>query len=285
MKIGIGNYYLRKYGLPEGAAKMAEDGYEYADLNFSDTESEFYTSTEDNFFLLAGRYKSALTKHGVSVLQIHGPWCCPPKDADEQQRAELFGKMTKALGIARFFGAKYMAVHPLMPFGENSDKNANEVYEINKRFYTSLSSVAGKLGVTVCLENMPFKNFPLSETEKIMELLRDVNSPHLKLCLDTGHANMFEKPIREVIHDAGADYLRILHVHDNSGQRDAHLPPYEGNVDWGDFAEALYDVGFDGVISLETSPESFEGFARMSADEQREREIYLSRLAKLIAGI
>ena len=284
MKIGIGNYYLEKYGLSEGARLMAEDGYEFADLNFQDVESEFYTSGEDGFFMLAGRYRAALKKNGISVFQIHGPWRFPPKDGTEADRAELFGKMTKALGIARFFEAKYMAVHPLMPFGEHSAERPDEVYEINKRFFSALASVAGKLGVTICLENMPYMEFPLSETEKLLELICDIGSPHLKLCLDTGHANMFDKPIGAIIRDTGADYIKIIHVHDNLGDKDAHLPPYSGNVDWGEFCEALYDIGFAGVMNFETSAKRLEGYSDMSAEEKREAERQVAKYAELLGG-
>ena len=284
MKIGIGGYYIEEYGLDAGCALMAEDGYEAIDLNFADAESEFYTSGEDGFFMLAGRYRSALKKHGISVYQIHGPWRFPPKDGTEEDRAELFGKMTKALGIARFFGAKYMAVHPLMPFGEHSAQQPEEVYEINKRFFSALASVAGKLGVTVCLENMPYREFPLSETEKLLVLIKDIDSPHLRLCLDTGHANMFEKPIGAVTRDTGADYIRIIHVHDNLGDKDAHLPPYSGNLDFGELCEALYDIGFDGVMNLETSARMIEGYSEMSAEEKREAEREVARYAQLLGG-
>lgn len=284
MKTGIGNYYLEKYGLSEGARLMAEDGYEFADLNFQDVESEFYTSGEDGFFMLAGRYREALKKNGISVFQIHGPWVFPPKDGTEADRAELFGKMTKALGIARFFGAKYMAVHPLMPYGANSPEGAPEVYEINKKFFAALASVAGKLGVTLCLENMPYPNFPLSETGRLLELVRDIGSPHLRLCFDIGHANIFEKRIGDAIREAGFDFIKIIHAHDNLGDRDAHLPPYSGNVDFGDVCEALYDIGFNGVMNFETTPERLEGYAMMSAEEQRAAERELAKYARLLGG-
>lgn len=284
MKIGIGNYYLERYGLDVGAKRMAEDGYSFADLDFSDAESEFYTSTEDNFFMLAGRYKAALKKQGIEIFQIHGPWIFPPKDSTEEDRAVLFGKMTKALGIARFFGAKYMAVHPLMPYGEHSSEKEDEVYLINKKFFSALASVAGKLGVTLCLENMPFLEFPLSKTDKILELIKDIGTPYLKLCFDTGHANMFGGRIGDAVRDAGADYIKIIHVHDNFGDADVHLPPYSGNVDWGDFCEALYDIGFDGVMSLETSPKEIYGYSEMTEESVREAEIELSRYAKLLGG-
>ena len=284
MKIGIGEYYLRKYGLDEGARIMAEDGYDAIDLNFANTDSEFYSAKESAFFILAGKYKSALKKNGISVEQIRGPWRYPPKDSNEDDRAELFGKMTKSLALAKFFEAKYVALHPLMPFGAESAENPEEVYQINKKFYTALASVAEKLGVTVCLENMPSREFPLSSTESIMALIKDINSPALKFCFDTGHALSCGESPSAAVRAAGFEYLKILHVHDSFGNEDSHLPPYCGAIDWADFIEALYDIGYGGIMTLKTAPERYGGFDSMNEREKRACELELAKIAKLLAG-
>ena len=285
MKTGIGECYLKKYGLDEGARKMAEHGYDVIDLNFADTDSDFYSAKEESFFVLAGKYKAALKKHGIQIEQIHGPWRYPPRDTTEDDRAERFGKMTKSIALAKFFNAKYVAVHPLMPFGAESAEKPEEVYEINKKFYTALASVAGKLGVTVCLENMPFFEFPLSKTEDIIKLLDDINSPYLKFCFDTGHAYRVGEVLSDSVKLAGEKHLRILHVHDNFGIEDDHLPPYSGNIDWADFIEALYDIGYDGILNLETSPFSKNEITKDFTEEDFENySLELAKYAKLLAG-
>lgn len=43
-------------------------------------------------------------------------------------------------------------------------------------------------------------------------------------------------------------------MHDNMGDRDAHLWPTEGCIDWERFAKGLKEIGFDGVFSLEVAP-------------------------------
>ena len=223
-----------------------------------------------------------MNENGIKIHQIHGPFRYPPKDATEDDRAELFGKMAKAIAIAKHLGAKYMAIHPLMPYGANSSENPKEVYEINKRYFKALADVAGKLGVTVCLENMPCREFPLASTASILELIEDINSPHLKFCFDTGHANRIGDSVADAVRAAGKN-LKILHVHDNMGDKDSHLVPYEGTIDWGEFAEALYDIGFDGIMNLETSPKSLPGFDDMTPEQVTETELALAKVAKLLA--
>ena len=283
MKTGIGNYYIKRYGMEDGARIMAEHGYSCIDFDISNTETEYYSAKEEFFLSAVSKLKKALDKNGITVNQIHGPWRFPPRDATEDDRAERFGKMTKAIAIAKFLGAKYMAIHPLMPFGIDENIKPEEVYEINRRYYKALADVAGKLGVTVCLENMPFRDFSLSSTESILKLIEDINSPYLKFCLDTGHSNYYGESIKDSIKAAGKDRLSILHVHDNFGDTDSHLPPYDGNIDWAEFAEALYEIGYGGVMNLETSVQKLDGFDKMTSEEITEKELEIAKTANLLA--
>ena len=285
MEIGITDYYINTYGLDEGAKKMEKHGYSFIDLQFTNTNTEYYTAREENFLSLILGVKRTLAKHGISVNQIHGPCCTPRLDSTEDERAELFGKMAKALVIAKHLGAKFMVVHPLMPYGVNSDENPNEVYEINKRYFSALANVAHGLGVTVCLENMPFEKFPLSRSESILTLVKDIDHPCLKMCFDTGHAILLGEDLWDSVRLIDRDNLKAIHVHDNLGDSDAHLAPYDGIIDWSSFAEGLYDIGFDGVFSLETAPvlnkEINDG---LSNEEIEAKELALAKIAKLIAG-
>ena len=185
--------------------------------------------------------------------------------------------MTKAMVMAKHLGAKYMAVTPLMPFGENSAESPDEVYAINKKYYEALAKVGAGLGVVVCLENTPYRDFPLSRCEEIQKLIRDVNSPYLKMCFDIGHAAILGDPISDTLRTLGGD-VKIITIHDNDGENDSHLPPYEGYIDWSDLAEGLFDVGFDGALILGTDPTRYPSGA--TAENEKE----LARIARLIAG-
>ena len=56
--------------------------------------------------------------------------------------------------------------------------------------------------------------------------------------------------------------LKTLHVHDNMADRDFHLWPTKGIIDWPGFVQALKDIDFQGVFSLETAPDkTLEGQA------------------------
>ena len=56
----------------------------------------------------------------------------------------------------------------------------------------------------------------------------------LRFNFDIGHAHLADGP--EETHRGSFAPLRELvsgvHVHDNHGEKDEHLPPYEGTIDW-----------------------------------------------------
>lgn len=81
--------------------------------------------------------------------------------------------------------------------------------------------------LTVCLENV----MEPDET-MLLEILRQVDSPQLKLCLDLGHANTAasRKPPVQWLR-ACAPYLSHVHLHNNDGVRDLHAPLDQGAMD------------------------------------------------------
>ena len=96
------------------------------------------------------------------------------------------------------------------------------------------------------------------------DLANEINSPWLKICLDTGHCTTQKVNPADAVRMIGKDMLRVLHIHDNDGTNDKHWVPYTGIIDWEDFKKALQDIEFDGCVSLETIPPiKFTGKIRM----------------------
>ena len=264
---------------------MTDHGYSAVDFNFSNTDSVFYSEKEEKFISIIYEIKRKLKSSDLCVNQIHGPWRFPACDSTEDDRAERFGKMTKALVIAKHLGAKYMAIHPLMPFGHNTSINADIVFNINVKYYSALANIAKNLGVIICLENLPFKDFPISRTEEVIRLIDTIDHPNVRMCFDTGHAHILGENLGNSIRMIGHDRLKILHIHDNNGVSDDHLHPYDGTIDWSDVAEGLFDIGYDGILSLECAPINSNDIVLGITNEQaEEKERRLAKIAQLIAG-
>ena len=55
--------------------------------------------------------------------------------------------------------------------------------------------------------------------------------------------------------------LDVLHIHDNlgKGQKDAHLLPFDGTVDWEDVAFGLRCCEFSGILDVEVTAWALPG--------------------------
>lgn len=267
MKIGIGSgAYWNEKDLDSSLARMRSHGYECTDYQpFTDTENNpFFECSDADFEDMVKRDHDALTKAGIEVSQTHGPWRYPPRDFTEADRQERFEKMSRALHGTKLLGCKYMVLHPLMPFGTGDEGDREEYFRINREFYTALCKVAEKEQVIICLENMPMPKLPIATPEDILKFVKEIDSPWLKVCLDTGHAAVCNVSCGDSVRLLG-DYLKVMHVHDNNGRADQHLMPYSGVIDWDDFGNALKETCFEGTLSLECTvgkhlPESIKEY-------------------------
>ncbi len=252
MKIGISPGDFARFG--EKRYEVLRDcGFDCVDYGMADTEAGFYLLSGENLEAALEAEKSLAAAAGVSFSQVHGPWRWPPRDATEEDRAERLDKMLRSIRMTARLGCKNWVVHPIMPFGidELDSELAEKTWEINVEFMRKLLDVARAEDVVICLENMPMPRFSMGSPEAILRFVREMADEHFKICLDTGHVAVFPQlRLGDEVRRLGTE-IRVLHVHDNGGQRDEHLLPYRGIIDWSDFALALRQIGFDGVFSLE----------------------------------
>jgi sugar phosphate isomerase/epimerase len=78
----------------------------------------------------------------------------------------------------------------------------------------------------------------------------------LKVCFDTGHAHMgggVQSAFR-TLHDR----IAAIHVNDNHGQKDEHLLPFEGEIDWAQTVRDFRSAGGQFPILFELSGERNE---------------------------
>ncbi|MBE7045420.1 MAG: sugar phosphate isomerase/epimerase [Ruminococcaceae bacterium] len=250
--------------------KLRVHGYEAMDYEMFDANSLIYTlpEAEADVFLL--EEKRLAEEAGIEIFQTHAPWPVP------DEYPELVEKMQKSIRASAVLGCKNWVVHPLMPCGTNeADKPelAQKTWDLNLAFMSELVKTAKEYDVTICLENMPMLNYSLAKPTDVLRLVKALNDEHFKICLDTGHVNVFQEQlsIGDEVRAIGKE-LRALHVHDNKVGQDLHLVPYYGTLNWKEFADALDEVGYDGVFSLEVMPPitlsdaTFEESSRLMAE-------------------
>ena len=144
-------------------------------------------------------------------------------DMDKPTRIEAMDEIKRAAEVAEYIPFRFLIQH----IGKTDE------YDDPRKFESALSSVehlrafVRQLGVTLLLENTPND---LATPEKLQELLKALHYPDLGICFDFGHAHMMSS-----VHQAFGlleDRIRSSHVHDNHHDKDAHLWPGEGSIDW-----------------------------------------------------
>ncbi len=108
-----------------------------------------------------------------------------------------------------------------------------------------------------------------TEPEFILDIVKAVNSPNLKICLDTGHVNLQSKTPLETWVEKCREFLHHVHLHNNDGVSDQHRPFYDGTIDMGKFFAALkkHNVHPNVVLEVKTlkdTVDSVDAFKKFS---------------------
>jgi sugar phosphate isomerase/epimerase len=135
-----------------------------------------------------------------------------------------------------------------------------KIWELQKEALRILGKVAQDVGVIACIENMPgIPDFLCQYPEEILGLIEGIEG--IGLTIDFGHANTIGKV------DAFRKYLNHashIHIHDNMGKSDEHLPIGAGKINWARLSPDLIHR-YSGVIVVEgrSIPEAKESFAKI----------------------
>jgi sugar phosphate isomerase/epimerase len=111
------------------------------------------------------------------------------------------------------------------------------------------ADAAEQAGVSLLLEAINrYETDYLNTVEETLGLLREIDSPSLRLLVDTFHMNIEEADIAASVRKAGT---RIGHVHLADSNRQV---PGHGHLDVVSVLQALQDVHYQGYLSLECLP-------------------------------
>ena len=91
---------------------------------------------------------------------------------------------------------------------------------------------AKHVGVTLCVENTLSE---LGQPAYLRAFVDETRLTGLRFNFDIGHANLGDEPEAERIAKAFEpmrELVASVHLHDNHGEKDEHLPPYDGSIDW-----------------------------------------------------
>jgi sugar phosphate isomerase/epimerase len=142
---------------------------------------------------------------------------------DKRRRIEAMDEIKRAIEIAEQIPFQFLVQH----VGVGGEDSNEQKLEAAMSSLEHLRAFAKPLGVQLLVENILND---LSTPQSLMELLRTAHFSDVGVCFDVGHAHL-EKGIPQAF-ELLKDRIRSTHVHDNAKDRDAHLWPTEGNIDW-----------------------------------------------------
>lgn len=257
MELGMSlDYLLKKRGttekrdFAEAVALCKEAGFVYVDYS-PDFKSPDWAEK-------ARKDKEILDAAGLIVEQTHAPF-----NRYGQHPEELFGTYFKNLFEAsKILDAKYVVVHA-DEYRTVDHYDEQEAEDFAYEFLAPHVDYAKKNGMTVAIENVfedSIRRCPQfdgksrfgSRIHELKGIIERFNDPSVRCCWDFGHASCAFGPdgMLEPMKEIGK-YLVCTHVHDNYYEKDLHLLPFLGSVNWEAHMQALKEMNYQGKFSFE----------------------------------
>lgn len=135
-------------------------------------------------------------------------------------------RFSQTFDCAEVLGADLIVFHPGYEFWKYGGQDSLWL-ESSIRFWPPFIRRAEAFGCRLALENV-FDTRP----EPLAALLDQLESPLVGHCFDIGHWHLFSTtPLIDWL-SRFARHLFHLHLHDNTGDSDAHLLPGDGSIDF-----------------------------------------------------
>src|SRR5246127_3086104 len=213
---------------------------------------------------------------GIPLNSVHSPMFgdyefgrtgAPPVNVastDRAGRIEAMDEIKRGLEIAEQIPFRFLIQHLGTP---------NESFD-DRKFEAALTSIehlrafAKPLGVRILLENIPND---LATPDKLVEFIQISHFEDVGVCFDVGHAHIMSS-IRDAF-EIMKSHIRSTHIHDNAKDRNSHLWPGKGSINWKetmDFLRAAPHtppllLEIEGDEKINTAEKMGEAFAKLEA--------------------
>jgi sugar phosphate isomerase/epimerase len=161
-----------------------------------------------------------------------------------RERVERSIETGKKLGVSNV--VVHTCCHPVLV-----NQNVIDIWCETTADY--LRMIAEKYQVKIFVENT------LDINPDILKRLMEMSDcKWLGVCLDVGHANLSKTPVEGWMKEL-KPYIGYLHLNDNRGRYDEHLPIGAGMIDWISLYRQIMQLEHEPIITIEvTKPEDFE---------------------------
>jgi sugar phosphate isomerase/epimerase len=179
---------------------------------------------------------------GIPLNSVHAPLYAdyewgrtgsPPVNiasTDRAGRIEAMDEIKRALELAEQIPFRFLIQH----IGIGGEAFEEHKFEAAMTSVEHLRAFAKPLGVRVLIENIPNE---LSTPERLVEFIQTSHFDDVGVCFDLGHAHMMTDVPQAF--ETLKTHIHSTHMHDNFKDRDSHLWPGGGSIDWKQAMELL----------------------------------------------
>jgi len=191
---------------------------------------------------------------GVPLHSVHSPMHSdyesgraggPPVNVastDRATRIEAMDEVKRALEIAEQIPFRFLVQH----LGKSDEMFDDRKLEAAMTSIEHLRAFAKPLGVRILLENIPNE---LSTPDRLVEFIKLAHFDDVGVCFDFGHAHLMSN-VSEAF-EILKNHIQSTHVHDNKRDKDTHLWPGAGSIDWKQAMELLRSAPHTPPLLLE----------------------------------
>ncbi len=226
---------------PELLGQIAEAGFQGVEIFCS--RGHFDYTSKDEVRAMAG----ALADHRLFLVSLHAPNSrdlSPTREGgmplsicevERVRRIEAMDELKRAIDVAEELPYQRMVLH-MGGTRETADPRKRDAA------FSSLEHLilhAHHAGVTIAVENTTSE---MGDPAYLRAFVDETRLTGLRFNFDIGHAHLADGKEEERItktFESLRDLVTAVHLHDNHGEKDEHLPPFDGTIDWKAAVEIL----------------------------------------------
>jgi len=219
---------------PELLAQISEHGFSALEVFCS--RAHFDYGSKQEIQALA----SALEANRMTLSSLHAPTSRDLSatresgtplsicEVERVRRIEAMDELKRAIDVSEELPFSRMVLH-MGGTRETADPRKRDAA------FSSLEHLvlhAHHAGVTLAMENTTSE---MGDPAYLRSFVDETRLTGLRFNFDIGHAHLADGPAEERLEKSFAPLRELTasaHLHDNHAEKDEHLPPYDGTIDW-----------------------------------------------------
>jgi sugar phosphate isomerase/epimerase len=226
--------FISKKLTPELLSQIAGAGFTAVEIFASRGHFDYTDKSE------IGQIAQALVDRRLQLASLHAPTSrdlslnressapLSITEVERVRRIDAMDELKRAIDVAETLPFSRMILHM---------GGSRETVDPRKRdaAFSSLEHLtlhAHHVGVTICLENTTSE---MGAPAYLASFLSETRLSAVRFNFDVGHAHLADGPEADRVANSFEllrSHIASAHIHDNHGEKDEHLVPYDGSIDW-----------------------------------------------------